>query len=255
MFIDLNSDLGESFGNYKIGNDAEVMQYITSANIACGFHAGDPLIIEKTIKLAIENNVAPGAHPGYPDLIGFGRRSLTLSDEELSAVIKYQVGAVKSITESLGVRLQHVKFHGAMYNDMAFNFDQAKVGAEAIAKIDSDLILVGLAGSKMVEAAKDTGLKTANEFFADRAYNDDGSLVSRSIEGSVIHDTEVCLNRIEKLIKSGSVLSINNKELEIKVDTICVHGDNKNAANFVKSLNVFLKRKGIELRNLENQNL
>ena len=146
MFIDLNSDLGESFGNYKIGNDAEVMKYITSANIACGFHAGDPLIIEKTIKLAVENNVAPGAHPGYPDLVGFGRRSLKLSDEELSSTIKYQVGAVKAITESLGIKLQHVKLHGAMYNDMAFNYNKAKVAAEAIIRIDPDLIFVGLAG-------------------------------------------------------------------------------------------------------------
>ncbi len=255
MFIDLNSDLGESFGNYKIGNDAELMKYITSANIACGFHAGDPLIIEKTIKLAMENNVAPGAHPGYPDLVGFGRRSLKLSDEELSSTIKYQVGAVKAITESLGIKLQHVKLHGAMYNDMAFNYNKAKVAAEAIIRIDPDLIFVGLAGSEMIKAAEDTGLKTANEFFADRAYNDDGTLVSRSIEGSVIHDTEVCLNRIEKLIKSNSVLSINKKEIKIIADTICVHGDNENAVDFVKNLNRFLNDKGIELRNLKDQNL
>lgn len=255
MFIDLNSDLGESFGNYKIGNDAEVMKYITSANIACGFHAGDPLIIEKTIKLAMENNVAPGAHPGYPDLVGFGRRSLKLSDEELSSTIKYQVGAVKAITESLGIKLQHVKLHGAMYNDMAFNYNKAKVAAEAIIRIDPDLIFVGLAGSEMIKAAEDIGLKTAHEFFADRAYNDDGTLVSRSIEGSVIHDTEVCLNRIEKLIKSNSVLSINKKEIKIIADTICVHGDNENAVDFVKNLNGFLKDKGIELRNLKDQNL
>ncbi len=255
MFIDLNSDLGESFGNYKIGDDAEVMKYITSANIACGFHAGDPLIIEKTIKLAMENNVAPGAHPGYPDLVGFGRRSLKLSDEELSSTIKYQVGAVKAITESLGIKLQHVKLHGAMYNDMAFNYNKAKVAAEAIVRIDPDLIFVGLAGSEMIKAAEDTGLKTANEFFADRAYNDNGTLVSRSIEGSVIHDTEVCLNRIEKLIKSNSVLSINKKEIKIIADTICVHGDNENAVDFVKNLNRFLNDKGIELRNLKDQNL
>ena len=255
MFIDLNSDLGESFGNYKIGNDAEVMKYITSANIACGFHAGDPLIIEKTIKLATENNVAPGAHPGYPDLVGFGRRSLKLSDEELSSTIKYQVGAVKAITESLGIKLQHVKLHGAMYNDMAFNYNKAKVAAEGIIRIDPDLIFVGLAGSEMIKAAEDTGLKTANEFFADRAYNDDGTLVSRSIEGSVIHDTEVCLNRIEKLIKSNSVLSINKKEIKIIADTICVHGDSENAVDFVKNLNRFLNDKGIELRNLKDQNL
>ena len=255
MFIDLNSDLGESFGNYKIGNDSEVMKYITSANIACGFHAGDPLVIEKTIKLAMENKVAPGAHPGYPDLVGFGRRSLNLSDEELSSMIKYQVGAVKAITESLGIRLQHVKLHGAMYNDMAFNYNKAKVAAEAIIRIDPDLIFVGLAGSEMIKAAEDIGLKTANEFFADRAYNDDGTLVSRSIEGSVIHNTEVCLNRIEKLIKSNSVLSINNKEIKIIADTICVHGDNENAVDFVKNLNGFLNEKGIKLRNLKDQNL
>lgn len=255
MFIDLNSDLGEGFGNYKTGNDAEVMKYITSANIACGFHAGGPLIIEKTVKLAIESNVAPGAHPGYQDLVGFGRRSLKLSNEELSTSIIYQVGAVKSITESLGAKLQHVKLHGAMYNDMAYNYDKAKIAAKSIARIDSDIIFVGLAGSEMIKAAKDVGLRTANEFFADRAYNDDGTLVSRSVEGSVIHDTDICLSRIEKLIESNSVLSINNKEIEIIADTICVHGDNKNAVNFVKSLNEFLKNKGIVLRNLKDQNL
>ena len=255
MFIDLNSDLGESFGNYKIGNDAEVMKYITSANIACGFHAGDPLIIEKTIKLAIENNVAIGAHPGYPDLAGFGRRSLKLSDEELASAIKYQVGAVKSIAESLGTKLQHVKLHGAMYNDLAFNYNKARIATEAISGIDSDLIFVGLAGSEMIKAAKDVGLKTADEFFADRAYNDDRTLVSRSVEGSVIHDTMVCLSRIERLVKSNSVLSINNKEIEIHANTICVHGDNKNAVGFVKNLNIFLKEKGIKLKNLKDQNL
>jgi len=255
MYIDLNSDLGESFGNYKIGNDAEVMKYITSANIACGFHAGDPLIIEKTLQLAIENKVALGAHPGYPDLVGFGRRSLKLSNEELSSSIKYQVGAVQSMAKSLGARLQHVKLHGAMYNDLAFDYERAKKAAEAIAGIDADLIFVGLAGSDMIQAAKDAGLKTANEFFADRAYNDDGALVSRSIKGSVIHDTKVCMERIEKLIKTGAVLSINHKEIKIKADTICVHGDNENAVEFVRNLNQFLKEKGIELKNLKGLNL
>ncbi len=247
MIIDLNSDLGEG-----CENDQEIMKYITSANIACGFHAGDIETIEKTIKLALENNVEIGAHPGYPDKEGFGRRSMELSDEEFSSLIYDQVEMLKLKVEALGGKLQHVKLHGAMYNDIAGDYKKAKLATETIAKIDKNLIFVGLAGSEMITAAHDAGLKTASEVFADRAYNDDGTLVKRSQDGAVIHDTDICLRRVEKMIKSKTILSINNKEIKLKADTICVHGDNVKAVDFIKNLNEFLTASGIELKSMNN---
>ena len=254
MIIDLNSDLGESFGNYTIGNDVEVMKYITSANIACGFHAGDPVVIEKTIKLALENKVAIGAHPGYPDLIGFGRRSMKIRNEELSSMILYQVSALKSMTEALGGKLEHVKPHGALYRDLAYDYPKAIIVAEAIYKIDPELIFVGLANSKMLRAAREVGLKAVNEVFADRAYNDDGSLVSRLQEGAVIHDGERCLEQVNQMITENTVKSINGNAIPIQADTICVHGDTSKVVEFVIDLNKFLSKKGIELKSIKNLN-
>jgi len=247
MIIDLNSDLGEG-----CANDQEIMKYITSANIACGFHAGDNETIERTIKLAIDHKVAIGAHPGYPDKEGFGRKSMSFSDEKFSSLIFEQVEILKSKVEALGGKLQHVKLHGAMYNDIAGDYKKAKVAAETIAKIDRDLIFVGLAGSEMINVAIDTGLRTASEVFADRAYNDDGTLVKRSQEGAVIYDTKVCLRRIENIIKNKTVLSINKKEIKLKADTICVHGDNVKAVEFVKNLKEFLTSSGISLKSMNN---
>jgi UPF0271 protein len=245
MFIDINSDLGESFGN-----DSEVMKYITSANIACGFHAGDPLLIERTIKLALENNVSIGAHPGYPDFAGFGRRSMKISVDELRSLILYQVGALKSMTEALGGKLNHVKLHGALYNDLAINYNMALVACKAIYSISPVLIFVGLANSEMIKAAKDVGLKVANEAFADRAYNDDGTLVPRSQNDAVINDQNICLNQIHQLVTERTIKTISGKIIKMQADTICVHGDNDHAVEFVKALNQFLKDKGIELRSI-----
>jgi len=247
MIVDLNSDLGEG-----CENDQEIMKYITSANIACGFHAGDIETIEITIRLALENNVAIGAHPGYPDKEGFGRRSMKFNDKEFSSLIFEQVKLVKSKVEALGGKLQHVKLHGAMYNDIAGDYKKAKLAAETIAKIDKGLIFVGLAGSEMIKAARDIGLKTASEVFADRAYNDDGTLVKRSQEGAVIHDTDICLQRVAEMINSKSVISINNKKVDLETDTICVHGDNIKAVEFVKNLNAFLIASKIELKSMNN---
>ena len=255
MNIDLNSDLGESFGNYKMNNDAEIMKYITSANIACGFHAGDPLVIEKTIKLALENNVSIGAHPGYPDLVGFGRRSMKVSNDELFSMILYQVGALKAMTEALGGKLAHVKPHGALYRDLTYDYPKSIIVAEAIFKIDPELIFVGLANSKMLRAAREVGLKAVNEVFADRAYNDDGSLVSRLQEGAIIHDGEFCLEQVDQMITENTVKSINGNIIPIQADTICVHGDNIKALDFVKALNRFLTQRKIELRSIKNLNL
>lgn len=250
MTIDLNCDLGESFGAYRIGNDEAIMSYISSANIACGFHAGDPRTIEKTITLALKNGVAIGAHPGYPDLEGFGRRSMNLSTPEIRSSILYQVGAIKSMAETLGGNLQHVKPHGALYNSASVDFEMAKVIAQTIKDIDKSLILVGLSGSALIKAAKEIGLQYASEVFADRAYNDNGTLVSRNIAGAVLHDTNAVIDRTIRMINEGFVESISGKMIAIQVDTICVHGDNEKALEFVKNLTSSFKEVSIELKSI-----
>lgn len=250
MQIDLNADLGESFGAYSIGNDAEIMKYISSANIACGFHAGDPLVMAKTIQLAILNNVAIGAHPGYPDIQGFGRRSMNLSEEELFASVLYQVGALKSMVEAYGARLKHVKPHGALYNDVAKDYKKASCVAEAIYQIDPNLIFVGLANSEMLQAARDKGLRVASEVFADRAYTDEGFLVPRNQANSVFQETETCLDQVNQMLTEGSVQSISGKRIPIQADTVCVHGDSIHALDLVKALTNFCHQKGIEIKSL-----
>lgn len=248
--IDLNSDLGESFGNYKIGMDEQLMQYISSANIACGFHAGDPLIMEKTIRMAIENKVAIGAHPGYPDLVGFGRRNITVSLEELKAMVKYQVGAIKTMTESMGGKLQHVKPHGAMYNQAAANLDMALAIAEGIKEIDPNLIYMGLANSSMQEAAEIIGLIFASEVFADRAYTNEGKLVSRNIDGAVIHDAKLVCERALGMVKGGKVKSLEGIEIPLKADTICIHGDNPAAFELAVKIYESLEENKIQIKAL-----
>lgn len=251
MTIDLNSDLGESYGNFKMGNDAEIIKYITSANIACGFHGGDPLVIEKTIKLALENNVTIGAHPSYNDLQGFGRRSIKVNNDDLYAMILYQVGALKAMTDALGGKLHHVKPHGAMYNDLANSFQKSKVVCEAIYKIDPELIIVGLANSEIQNAAREVGLKSACEVFADRAYNDDGSLVARYKYGAVFHDSETCLKQVKQLITENTLQSVNGNSIEMCVDTICINADHAEALDFVKRFHEFLSQKNVKLESLK----
>lgn len=245
--VDLNSDIGESFGNYKLGLDEKVAKYISSANIACGWHAGDPMVMEKTVDIAISENVAIGAHPGYPDLMGFGRRNIDVTSSEVKNYIKYQIGALWAFTTSKGARLQHVKAHGALYNTAAKDPVLAEAIAEAIYEVDKDLILVGLANSEMIKAGKKIGLKVANEVFADRAYNPDGTLVSRSKEGAVIHDTDLAIARVIRMIKEGKVQAINGEDIDIKADSICVHGDNPQAVDFVESIRKELEKEGVEI--------
>lgn len=253
MYIDINSDLGENGGAGKRGNDDAIMPYISSANIACGFHAGDPLTIEKTIRLALENDVGIGAHPGYPDMEGFGRRPMRLSHEELRAMILYQTGAVKSMTEAAGGKMRHVKPHGALYNAAAKDFDMSMVIAEAVKDIDSSLILVGLSGSQMIKAARATGLPFVSEVFADRAYNDDGTLLSRDVPGALLHDTSIVIARAVRMIKEKVVVTISGKIVPIEADTICIHGDNEMAPAFVKMLAETLAQEGIGLRYFANK--
>ena len=247
MKIDLNCDLGESFGNYKIGMDEEVIKFISSANIACGFHASDPLVMEKTVALAKENGVQVGAHPGFPDLVGFGRRNMNVSPAELKAMVMYQVGALAAFCKARGVKMNHVKPHGAMYNMAAKDIKLALAIAEGIAQVDDSLILLGLSGSQLLKAAQEVGLKSAAEVFADRAYEEDGSLVARTKPGAVIADENQVIERVIKMIKFGKVQAITGKEIEIKPDSICVHGDNPKALNFVKLIRQRLTQENIKI--------
>lgn len=245
--VDLNSDIGESFGNYNLGLDEEVIKHISSANIACGCHAGDPVVMEKTVKESVKNEVSVGAHPGYPDLVGFGRRNMTMSPEEIASYIKYQLGALSAYATSYNTKVNHLKPHGAMYNMAAVDYELAKGIATAIYEVDKEIILVGLANSELIKAGKDIGLKVANEVFADRAYNDDGTLVSRKLEGAMIKDESIAIERVVKMVKEGKVTSINGKEIDIKADTICVHGDNPKAVEFVKQIKERLIIEGIHV--------
>lgn len=245
--VDINSDIGESFGNYKLGMDEEVLKYITSANIACGFHAGDSLVMEKTVKNAIQNGVSIGAHPGYPDLEGFGRRNIAATEEEVYSYVKYQLGALMAFAKSNGTSVSHLKPHGAMYNMAAVDYNLARGIARAVNDVDKDVILVGLANSYMIKAGEDLGLKTANEVFADRAYNDDGTLVSRKLEGAVIKDESVAIERVVRMVREGKVTSITGKDIDIKADTICVHGDNPKAVEFVKRIKEKLEEESLQV--------
>ncbi len=243
--VDLNSDIGESFGIYKLGLDEEVVKKITSANIACGWHAGDPMVMENTVRMAVEENVAIGAHPGVYDLMGFGRRDIAITPEEAKAYSKYQIGALWAFAKSRGAELQHVKPHGSLYNMAAKDPELARGIAEAVYEVDKDLILVGLANSELVKAGRQVGLRVANEVFADRAYNPDGSLVSRRLEGAVIHDTDEAIVRVVRMVKEGKVRAINGEDVDIKGDSICVHGDNPKAVNFVEEIRKRLEEENI----------
>jgi UPF0271 protein len=245
--IDLNSDIGESFGNYMLGMDEEVLKYVTSANIACGWHAGDATVMDKTVLMAKSLNTSIGAHPGFPDLMGFGRREMKVGYEEAKNYIKYQIGALWAFARSHSVELQHVKPHGAFYNMAAKDSRMARAIAEAVYEVDKGLILVGLAESEMIRTGKDIGLKVANEVFADRAYNPDGTLVSRNINGAVIHDRDTAINRVIRMVKEGKVTSVTGEDINIQADTICVHGDNPSAVLFVQEIRKALEKENIKV--------
>ena len=245
--VDLNSDLGESFGNYTIGLDREVIAHISSANVACGYHAGDPLVMDQTVIAAKDAGVAVGAHPGFPDLMGFGRRNLACTPKEAKAYVKYQLGALMAFAKANGVRLQHCKPHGALYNMAAKDMDLALAMAEAVAEVDEDVIFLGLANSRMIDAAKQTGLRVASEVFADRAYQADGTLVPRKLPGAVIHDTDEAIARTIRMVKEGKVTAITGEEVPLRADSICVHGDNPSAVEFVKNIRARLIAEGVTI--------
>jgi UPF0271 protein len=245
--VDLNCDLGESFGNYKLGLDEEVISYISSANIACGFHAADPLVMDYTVKLAKAAGVSVGAHPGFPDLVGFGRRNMNVSPKEAKAMVQYQIGALDSFCRAQGIKMQHVKPHGALYNMAGKDFKLAEAICEGIYEVNPELILLALSGSEMINAAQNIGLKVAREAFADRAYEEDGSLVARTKEGAMITDEEVAIKRVIKMIKENKVTTITGKDIQIKVDSICVHGDGAKALEFVKKIKLKFESENIEI--------
>lgn len=248
--VDLNSDMGESFGAYTIGGDDEIIKYVTSANVACGWHAGDPMVMAKVVKMAKDKNVVVGAHPGYPDLMGFGRRQMNLSSEEVKNYMKYQIGALMAFTQSEGMKLHHVAPHGALGNLCQSDREVSKAICEAVFEIDPNLIIYYCAGAFLGEEAEKMGLKTAAEIFADRAYMDDLSLVPRKMEGSMITDEEIAIERCVRMIKEGKVISINGKELDIKGDTLCVHGDGPKALAFVKRIRERFEQEGIVIQSM-----
>ena len=247
--VDLNCDLGESFGTYTIGLDAQVIPHVSSVNIACGYHAGDPVVMEKTVALAKEHGVAIGAHPGFPDLMGFGRRPMNITPAEAGAYVKYQMGALLAFVKAQGLKLQHVKPHGALYNMAAKDEALAKAIAQSVASVDSNIRLMGLAGSLMLKEAEKAGLPVISEVFADRAYNDDGSLVNRKLPGAVIHDAQQAAARAVMMAKEHKVISINGKEIPLQADSICVHGDNAQAIELVCTIRSALKAEGIAIKN------
>lgn len=247
-FIDLNSDLGESFGAYKIGNDHEVLKYISSANIACGYHAGDHNVMVETVKLAKKCGVQMGAHPGFPDLAGFGRRNMLLSPQEIYNLVVYQIGALAAVCKVSGTLLSHVKPHGALYNMAAKNVEIAKAIAAAVADVDSSLVLFALAGSEMVRAGEEKGLFVAQEVFADRTYQPDGTLTPRQEKYAMIHDSDIAIERVIRMIQESKVTTTDGTDIEIKADTICVHGDGEQALEFVSKLKQDLLSENILLR-------
>ena len=246
--IDFNCDMGESFGMYKMGLDEEVIKYITSANIACGFHAGDPNWMRQTVKLAEAQGVAVGAHPSFPDLAGFGRRSMGATPEETRNDVIYQMGALQAFT-SAG-KLQHVKPHGAMYNMAVDDPDLARAICDAVLEVDDTVAILALAGSRWIDIAHEMGLRVGREIFADRALNQDGTLVSRSQPGSVIHDVSEVVERSLQMVTEGRTKAINGDLIELEADSLCLHGDTPGAVDMAKELKAALEAEGVEIRPL-----
>ncbi|MFT8406486.1 LamB/YcsF family protein [Liquorilactobacillus nagelii] len=246
MKIDLNSDLGESFGRYQLGNDSQVIQLVTSVNVACGFHAGDPDVMAQTVATAQKAGVGIGAHPGFPDLQGFGRRKMQLSPLEVQHLVTYQVGALQAFTSKH--RLHHVKPHGALYNLAASNHQLAVAICRGIQQVDPQLPLYGLAGSELIKAAAEVDLPVAQEVFGDRNYLPDGRLVPRSQSDAVITDPKLIAQRVVQMVKKRTITTIDGSEIKIDPDTVCVHGDNQQALAIVKQLRQTLTQAGIDLQ-------
>jgi 5-oxoprolinase (ATP-hydrolysing) subunit A len=247
---DLNADVGEAFGPYTLGQDPAIVPLVTSVNVACGFHAGDPAVMRETVVLAREHQVAVGAHPGFPDLVGFGRRQMHLSPREVEDLVVYQIGALAAVAGAQGVALQHVKPHGALYNMASNDLAMADAIARAIVAVDRALILVGLSGSKLVDAGRRAGLRTASEVFADRGYRSDGSLLPRDAEGAVMRDLEVVRARAVTIVQQGSVTADDGRRVLVQPETICLHGDTPGAADMARAIRTALQDAGVALKAL-----
>jgi UPF0271 protein len=243
--IDLNADLGEGFGAYRSGDDEALLQVVTSANVACGFHAGDPLVMRRTVHEAVAHGVAVGAHPGYPDLMGFGRRDIAATPDEVTAYVVYQVGALQAFCAAAGTRLRYVKAHGALYNRAARDASIAAAIAQGVRLADPSLVLLSLAGSEMVRAGQAAGLRVAAEAFADRAYLPTGELVPRSQPGATLHDAAEVAGRALRMAGEGTVVATDGSVLEVRPDSICVHGDNPDALAIVHAIRERLRAEGI----------
>jgi UPF0271 protein len=253
MKIDLNCDLGESFGAYKIGHDELVIPFVTSVNVACGFHGGDPSVIRSTVEMAKKHGVAVGAHPGYPDLLGFGRRNMIMHPDEVYSMVIYQIGAVRAFTDLYNIPLQHVKPHGALNNMAAVDLDLARVIARAIYDYDKDLILLAVAGSQLARAGEEIGLQVANEVFADRAYEPDGTLRNRKYPDALIHDPVEAANRVLQMVKENTIVAIDGTRIPVRPDSVCLHGDGLTAVKLAETLRKELIAHGVELCSLKEK--
>jgi UPF0271 protein len=245
--VDLNCDMGESYGAWKMGADAEVMPFISSANIACGFHGGDPATIRKTVRLAVDRGVAIGAHPSLPDLQGFGRRVMKISPQDMYDLVLYQAGAVEAFARAAGAKLHHVKCHGALYNMAATDEALSDAMARAVRDLGSEVFLYCLSGSKSFERAKKQNVKAVGEVFADRGYSDDGTLAPRDKPGGMIEDAAQSVKQALAMIEEGVVTSLNGKRVPVSADTLCLHGDQPGAVQFAKALRKVFSEKGISV--------
>ena len=242
--IDLNSDMGEGFGAWPGGDDLGLLESVTSTNVACGFHAGDPRTMAKLVRAAKEKGVAIGAHPGFPDLQGFGRREMALTPDEVYDLVVYQVGALMGVARAAGASLAHVKAHGALYNMAARDAKLAQAIANAVRDVDRELVLFGLSGSELVTAGRDAGLTVACEVFADRSYQDDGSLTPRRMAGAMITDHQASIAQVLRMVSEGRVRSLSGKDVPIEADTVCLHGDEAGAAEAARQLRKALEAAG-----------
>ncbi|MFD1702045.1 LamB/YcsF family protein [Methylopila henanensis] len=246
--IDLNSDLGESYGAWRMGDDAAMLDIVSSANVACGFHGGDPASLLRTLRAAAERGVVVGAHVSYPDLVGFGRRAMDVASEDLIADVVYQIGALKALAHAAGARVDYVKPHGALYNAIATDPRQGRDVAQAIRMADPDLVLMGLAGSPLLPLARDMGLGVVAEAFADRAYTPEGTLVSRREPGAVLHDADRIADRMLRLARDGEIEAVDGSVIRVEAASICVHGDSPGAVAIARAVRARLEGEGVSIR-------
>ena len=249
--IDINCDMGESFGRYRLGRDEEILDYVTSANIACGFHAGDPATMKKTVRLALKKGVGIGAHPGFQDLIGFGRREIKVTPEEAYDLVIYQIGALHAFTKAEGGKLQHVKPHGAFFNMAAKDAALSEAISEAVYDVNPELILFGLSGSELVKAARRIGLRAASEVFSDRTYQEDGTLTSRREANALIKNPNEAINQVVRMVKEQQVTSVTGTTVAIAADTVCIHSDGEKALEFAEQISFTLKKENIDIQRIE----